>query len=103
MPRASAYEIIDEPAPSTLTRFAVSPMFPLLAFMLGGAWLGWAWIAFNGYAFGSATRRRELGVALAAPLLTFTLCLALALLYEQQLVSRPGLQYILLSVGSSAI
>lgn len=56
----SAYQIADEPAPSPLARFAVNPLFPLLAVMLGGVWAAWPWFAFNAIAVGSPTRRAEL-------------------------------------------
>lgn len=56
----SAYQIADEPAASPLSRFAVNPVFPLLAVMLGGVWAAWPWFAFNGIAVGSPTRKAEL-------------------------------------------
>lgn len=54
------YQLADEPAPSTLARFAVNPLFPMLAAMFGGVWIAWPWFAFNGLAIGSPTRRAEL-------------------------------------------
>jgi hypothetical protein len=57
----SGYQIADEPAPSTLARYAVNPLYPMLAAMLGGVWFAWPWFAFNSYAIGSPTRRAELG------------------------------------------
>ena len=39
--------------------FAVSPLWPLLALMLVGAWLAWAWFIFNARALSSPTFRRE--------------------------------------------
>ncbi len=53
------YHLDDEPRPSALARLAVSPLWPLLAMMLGGCWLSWPWFAFNGWAVGSPTRRKE--------------------------------------------
>ena len=32
----SGYQIADEPAPSTFARFAVNPLYPMLASMLAG-------------------------------------------------------------------
>jgi hypothetical protein len=55
-----AYQIADEPAPSTLAKYAVNPLFPMLASMLAGVWFAWPWFAFNSYAVGSPTRRAEL-------------------------------------------
>jgi hypothetical protein len=56
----SGYQIADEPAPSTLARFAVNPLYPMLAAMLAGVWFAWPWFAFNSFAVGSPTRRAEL-------------------------------------------
>jgi hypothetical protein len=66
----SSYQIADEPAPSTLARFAVNPLYPMLAAMLAGVWFAWPWFAFNSFAIGSPTRRAELAwlvVGLIAP------------------------------------
>lgn len=56
----SKYQIADEPAPSALARYAVNPLYPMLAGMLAGVWLAWPWFAFNSFAVGSPTRRTEL-------------------------------------------
>ncbi|HEX9619393.1 MAG TPA: hypothetical protein VF989_04620 [Polyangiaceae bacterium] len=56
---AEKYRILDEPEPSRLSRLSVNPFWIFLASMLGGAALGWSWFLFNGFAFGSPTRRRE--------------------------------------------
>lgn len=58
--RDPGYRIVDEPRPGPMARASVDPLWPLLGFMFGGAWLGWLWFAVNGYAMGSPTRRREL-------------------------------------------
>ena len=55
----SAYRLPDEPQPSGLSRWAVDPLWPLLAVMLAGNVFGMAWSVFNGLAMGSPTRRRE--------------------------------------------
>lgn len=59
------YQIVDEPTPSTLSRFIVAPFWPLLACMMVGGVPGLAWLAFNGYALGSPTRGREMLTCLA--------------------------------------
>lgn len=56
---AAAYRLPDEPLPSGLARYAVDPMWPLLALMLGGNAFGLAWFVLNGLALGSPTRKRE--------------------------------------------
>ncbi|HXV78085.1 MAG TPA: hypothetical protein VD788_17375 [Candidatus Polarisedimenticolaceae bacterium] len=62
---SATYRIPDEPRPSTLSRFAVQPFWPLLAVMFGGSWLSWPWFVFNGFAIGSPTRKKELALAAA--------------------------------------
>ena len=61
----SGYQIADEPAPSTLARYAVNPLFPMLAWMFAGVWFAWPWFAFNSFAIGSPTRRAELAWLIA--------------------------------------
>jgi hypothetical protein len=56
----TGYLIADEPAPSRLARFAVNPVYPFLALMLGGLWIAWPWFLFNSLAVGSPTRRAEI-------------------------------------------
>ena len=56
------YRIEDEPRPGPLAQWAVNPVWPLLAMMFAGTWLGYAWFAFNGIAVGSPTLRRELAI-----------------------------------------
>jgi hypothetical protein len=72
---ATRYRIPDEPRPTGLIRYAVDPMWPLLALMLSGNGLGLAWFAFNSRALGSATAARE-WVYIAASLIG---CVLLAL------------------------
>lgn len=69
--------MLDEPRPGGLSRFAVNPLWPLLAMMFGGAWLALPWFALNGFAVGSPNRFRE--TALGAGGLAGSLALALAI------------------------
>ena len=55
----TAYRLPDEPLPSGFSKWAVDPLWPLLADMLAGNGFGMAWFVFNGLALGSPTRRRE--------------------------------------------
>ncbi|MFK3795194.1 MULTISPECIES: hypothetical protein [unclassified Pseudomonas] len=66
MARYGGYRIEDEPRPGPLAKWAVSPFWPLLGMMLGGAWLGLPWFVFNSIAVGSPTRVREWCLAGAA-------------------------------------
>ena len=59
------YQIADQPHDSSLRDYTVAPSSPLLAHMLCGTWLAWPWVAFNAFAMGSPTRRRELAVCAA--------------------------------------
>ncbi len=59
----SAYRIIDEPAPTALSRFAVNPFVIILAAMVLSMWQAQAialvWFIVNGLALNSATKGRE--------------------------------------------
>ena len=85
--RAGTYELIDEPKPGALSRFAVKPFWPLLAVMLGGAWLSWPWVVLNGFAVGSPTRRRELFWAIAGVAGSGLLLLLLINLQRQEILT----------------
>lgn len=60
------YQIADEPVETSLRAYVVRPSAPLLAIMVGGAWLSWPWFAFNAIAMGSPTRRKEIALCVAA-------------------------------------
>lgn len=60
MPR---YRIIDEPAPSALSKLAVKPAWPLFALMFAGPWLAYPWFVLNAFAIGSMGRWRQLAWA----------------------------------------
>jgi hypothetical protein len=75
MRRSKGYEIIDEPTRGQFPGLVVSPTFPMFAFMLAGSAIGFAWFAFNAFAFGSATRTRELAIAVLTPALVAVLAL----------------------------
>ncbi|MGY2289465.1 hypothetical protein ACW9H6_07160 [Pseudomonas sp. SDO528_S397] len=66
MAQYGGYRIEDEPRPGAWAKFAVSPFWPLLGLMLGGAWLGLPWFMFNSIAVGSPTRVREWTLAAVA-------------------------------------
>lgn len=61
---SAAYRILDEPSPGALGHLVVNPVFPLLTLMMAGAWLGVPWFILNGFAMGSASRRKETVLAL---------------------------------------
>ena len=73
----TSYTIPDEPARTRFGHLVVRPSAPFLAAMLCGQWLSLPWFAFNGYAMGSPTWRKE--AAMCA--LSFGVTVALSALY----------------------
>jgi hypothetical protein len=90
---AATYRIADEPSPGRLARFAVSPIWPMLATMLAGSWLGTPWFVFNAFALGSATRRRELAWAVGTLLLSAAMLQGFFLAAEHELLPMAVLRY----------
>lgn len=72
-----SYKIIDEPAPTAISRIAVNPVWIFLASLFGGAGIGLLWFALNAFAISSASRLRELGLVcvglVGTPLIFVTL------------------------------
>jgi hypothetical protein len=66
--------------------------------MLGGAWLAWPWFLLNGFAIGSATRRREAGLVLLALFGSVGLGLGLVALLDARLLHGTALKLALLAV-----
>ncbi|CAN7185267.1 hypothetical protein LJR168_002807 [Pseudoxanthomonas sp. LjRoot168] len=92
------YRLPDEPLPSGLSRFAVDPMWPLLALMLAGRGVGLAWFAFNSAALGSPTRTREWLYVAAALLGSALLLLFLGVAASQAWLDPRQLRYAALSL-----
>jgi hypothetical protein len=69
----ATYRISDEPRPGGLAEYTVNPVWPLLAMMLGGSWVGLPWFVLNGSAMGSSGFRREVLVAALTPVLAVAL------------------------------
>lgn len=92
------YQLPDEPAPTTLSRFAAEPMLPLLAFMLVGSWFALPWLAFNGFAMGSASRWREALFCLGAPIACALWLALVGNLGLAGLVPGISLKYLLLAL-----
>jgi hypothetical protein len=105
MANEASYRIQDEPAPSGLGHLIVNPVFPLLSIMLAGAWLSLPWFIFNGFALGSPTRRKELALAVAAPLGLLALSTVLAILAALLELPKGSLPYfqVLLIVWKLAV
>lgn len=83
----STYVIDDEPAKDgPLHKVIVDPMWPLLAVMLAGVWMGWPWLLLNGKALGSPNWRRQaqlLALGLAG---TVALALAIVALWDAEII-----------------
>lgn len=90
------YRLDDEPVPGMLARLAVEPLWPLLALMLGGFWLGLPWFVFNGFAVGSPTRVREAVIAVLGLFGAVVIAFALIYLWQAGYIHKDGLQYALL-------
>lgn len=86
-----SYQIADQPTESSLRNYVVRPSVPLLAFMLGGAWLSWPWFAFNAVAMGSPTRKQEIGIVAGAFAATAALAMVLIALVERELIPVEGM------------
>ncbi|MHB8878931.1 MAG: hypothetical protein ACYC8T_34960, partial [Myxococcaceae bacterium] len=92
------YRLADEPVGSVTSRLVVAPLFPLLAFMLAGGWLGWPWLVFNGFAVKSPTRWKELAVAAAGLGGTVALFIGIVVLLMNNVVEKPALPYLFLGI-----
>lgn len=90
---AARYRIPDEPRPTGLIRYAVDPMWPLLALMLSGNALGLAWFAFNSRALGSATAAREWAYIAASVIGCMLLALAIGWAMQNGFLDDSAIQY----------
>jgi hypothetical protein len=93
---SDGYHIADEPADSVVSKLAVSPLWPMLAVMFGGAWLSWSWFALNSFAIGSATRKRELGLIAFGLGLTAALAVSLLGAANRGLIGPDRFPYVVL-------
>jgi hypothetical protein len=96
MAHEGTYRILDEPAPSGLGHLIVHPMWPLLSVMFAGVWLSLPWFVLNSFALGSATRFKELAVAVSGPLGLLGLWLGLGVLHTLLKLPQGAIPYLLL-------
>jgi hypothetical protein len=94
----AAYRLADEPRPSAVSNLAVNPFWPLLAVMLGGAWLSWPWFLVNSIAVGSPTRSREIVWILVGFVGAVVAIFGIYALRSQGIISEAGLPYALLAL-----
>ncbi|UXI67261.1 hypothetical protein [Tahibacter amnicola] len=92
------YVLPDEPSPGPMAKLAVNPIWPLLACMLVGTWLGVLWFAFNSFAMGSPTWRRELAMLALAFLGGTVLVFGLVYAFSVGWLDKQSLRYAWLSV-----
>ena len=95
---SARYRLPDEPMPGGLSRYAVDPMWPLLALMLAGNGFGLAWFAFNSVALGSPSRNREWMYAAFNLLGSAVLVLLLAMASGNGWLDASALRYAGLSL-----
>ncbi|MCP4221522.1 MAG: hypothetical protein GY765_43260 [bacterium] len=90
------YQIVDEPQPSSLEKYVVSPIWPLFAFMFAGSWLAFPWFIFNSVAMGSSQLRKN--IALVAATFFGTLFIAFGLLHLEQMkiINEANIRYAIL-------
>lgn len=94
-----SYQIADEPVESPWQNYVVNPGGPLLAEMLCGSWLSLPWFAFNAWAMGSPTKRKEIALCLAS--LGGTIVMAMIwvwLVKSKTIENRTVLQLLLLVI-----
>ena len=89
----AAYRIIDEPAPTTLERVIVNPMWPLFAAMFAGSWLAFPWFVLNAFALGGRRRFADLSIALAGWLVSGLILIGIAMLLSDMTLTERGLPY----------
>ena len=90
---SATYRIQDEPRPGAMGHLVVNPVFPLLALMMGGAWLGIPWFIFNSFAMGSSTRRKETMLAVLLVPGTLLLFILLGTLVSLDVLTTSSLPY----------
>ena len=95
---SASYRIADEPRPGPMNHLAVNPFWPLLAIMLGGAWLSWPWFIVNGLAIGSPSRRREILLVLLGLGGAAVLVVSFVLFGAGGLIPKEGIPYALIAI-----
>lgn len=91
---STRYRIMDEPRPGPLAAWAVDPLWPFLALMMAGPWLGFPWFLFNGLAIGSARQKREVAWIAGGWLTLAALYAGLFVLAEALKLGRFELGYL---------
>lgn len=94
-----SYIISDEPQQSRFGHLVVRPSGILFAAMFCGTWLALPWFAFNGYAMGSPTRRKELALCALTLGVTVVLATIFVVLWDRDIIeSSTGVRLFALVV-----
>ncbi|HEY4182563.1 MAG TPA: hypothetical protein VGM90_37280 [Kofleriaceae bacterium] len=93
-----SYAIADDPVETSLRRYASRPMVAIYALIVAGSWLAWPWFAFNSFALGSATKRRELTLLAISILGSIALAWGMFELVAIGVI-HPGTQLLLARLG----
>jgi hypothetical protein len=79
-----------------MSHLVVDPMWPLFGLMLGGYWLALPWFAFNGFAAGSASLRKELAIAVGGLVAGAASLAAISALFDAGVIRGTAVEYALL-------
>jgi hypothetical protein len=90
------YRIIDEPQPSALEQYVVSPLWPLFAFMFAGSWLAFPWFIFNSVAMGSSHIKKIIKLVVMAVFGSLLISLGLIHLFKMQILNQDNIRYAVL-------
>ena len=94
----SSYRILDEPIAGGLKLPALSPFWPLLGMMFGGAWLGVSMFVFNAIALRGPTMAREIGLAAAILIGSPLILLLIGFALQQQWINEAAIRYAVLVI-----
>ena len=83
----------------------VNPIWPLLATMLGGVWMGWTWFAINAVALEGERRSRQFAALAVGVVVLSVAAIATAVLHGKGTLEEAHLKYvgILLTAGKLAV
>lgn len=95
----ATYHLPDEPRPGALQNIVTDPMWAFLSTMLVGAWFGLAWFVLNGFALGSPTLKREIGLAVLAVGGKALLVLAMVAALQAGWIEKGALPYCYLAAS----
>ena len=94
----SVYRLPDEPGPSGLAQYVVSPIWPLFALMFAGNLFGFGWFLFNAVALGAPGRGRDIALVATAIIGTAALILGLGAAEQNGWLVGSELKYAALSI-----